>query len=181
LSFQEIYKKQAGDNGRRRGNDQGSRPALRENEFDQKANKKEGGPGKSQEIEYEIIKDQGKEGRQDPFPGIRLREKRRADGAFSSYILQKKGYGHNRNRQARPERQKTWPWFIPSSDLHAPGVEGKKSSDDQEEDRGNSIILALRSFHDSKSFFSGIPLKMNWGLILNSFFPSVNLTIVYII
>ena len=65
------------------GNDQGSGPALRENELNQKTNEKKGGPGESQIIEDEIINDQGDEGRHDPFPRIRLREKRRARGAPS--------------------------------------------------------------------------------------------------
>jgi hypothetical protein len=147
LGLQKIDEEESGTEGAQDGDDERPLPALRKNPFHEKEQKEKRGEGKTDRGQEDIINNQGKKGRQNPFPRIGLGKER---GSPLHNLLpvtsQEKGDRHEREGQSRPERQKPRARLRKSANLHSPGVEGKKNPDHQKKNGCNPVV-APAIFH----------------------------------
>jgi hypothetical protein len=147
LGLQEIDEEESGTEGAQDGDDERPLPALGKNPLHEKEQKEKRGEGETERGEENIIDDQGEKGRQDSFPGIRLGKKRRPRlRNLLPVTSQEEGDGHEGEGQACPQRQKSGARLRKSTDLHFPGIEGKKDPDHQKKSGCNPVV-APAIFH----------------------------------
>jgi len=97
LGLQKSDKEESGTEGAQDGYGECPLPALRKNPFYEKEQKEKCGEGKTERGQEDIVGDQGKKGRPNPFPRIGLGEKRGPPlRNLFPVTSQEKGDGHDR-------------------------------------------------------------------------------------